>query len=191
MATPSIDDLEQFVIEHRRETWRSIQDGLLKEFNVTKSSNWIVPRKKAALIAESLVAETDETLEAEIPEEEVPEEPPEIEKDPKIVSMNSEIKILSKEIQVEETKKKLLLARSGRTQVEDLLEDNKQLQLLREEDATFTAVLKAKLEEMMSRHRNYYGDATCPICEGAFFWKADTNLLNCFVCEKSYKLPMQ
>ena len=150
-----------------------------------------MPRKKAALIAESLVAETETTLEAEIPEESVPEEPAETEQDKEIVEMNSQIKKMSKEIQVEQTKKKLLLAQADRSQVEDLLEDNKQLRLLREEDATFTAILKTKLGELMSQHRNYYPSATCPRCGGAFFWRSDENLLRCYVCEKSYKLPMQ
>ena len=191
MESPSIEALEEFVREHCHETWRSIRDEIKKEYDVTKSSNWITPRKKAALLAESLVAETEGALEAEISKEEVPEEPPEIEKDPQIVSMNSEIKILNKEIQVEQTKKKLLLAQSGRSQVEDLLEDVDKLQLLREEDATFTAILKTKLEELMSQHKNYYPSATCPQCGGTFFWRSDENLLRCYVCEKSYKLPIQ
>lgn len=191
MDPPSIDDLEDFVREHCHEPWRSIRDGIKKEYDVTKSSNWIVPRKKAALIAESLVEEAGGPLEAEIQEEEPEEEAAEEVKDPQILGMNSEIKILNKKTQLEQTKKKLLLAEVDRATVEDLLEDNKQLRLLREEDATFTAILKAKLEEIMAQHKNYYLGASCPTCKGAFFWRSDSNLLRCYVCEKSYKLPMQ
>lgn len=191
MDPPSIDDLEDYVRTHSNETWRSIRDGIKNTFGVTKSSNWIVPRKKAALIAKSLAAEAETTLEAEIPEEETSEEAAEEVKDPQIAGMNSKIKILNKKTQLEETKKKLLLAQSGLSQVGDLLEDVDKLQLLREEDATFTAVLKAKLEELMSQHKNYYPGATCPTCKGAFFWRSDDNLLRCYICEKTYKLPTQ
>ena len=191
MDPPSIDDLEDYVREHCHEPWRSIRDGIKKEYDVTKSSNWITPRKKAALMAESLVAETEGALEAEIPAESVPEEPTETEEDKEIIEMNLQIKQMNKHIEFEQTQKKLTLAKVDRTTVEQILEDNRALQLSQEEDATFTAVLKAKLEELMSQHKNYYPDATCPQCGGAFFWKVDTNLLRCYICEKSYKLPTQ
>lgn len=191
MDPPSIDDLEDFVREHCHEPWRSIRDGIKKEYDVPKSSNWIAPRKKAALIAESLAEETEEPLEAEIPEEESPEEPAETEEDEKIIEMNLQIKQMNKKIEFEQTQKKLTLAQAERTTVEDLLEDVDELELLREEDATFTVILKAKLEELMSQHRNYFPSATCPRCGGAFFWRSDKNLLKCFICEKDYKLPAQ
>ena len=98
---------------------------------------------------------------------------------------------MKKKIEFEQTQKKLTLAKADRTQVENLLEDVDKLQLSREEDATFTRILKSKLEELMSQHKNYYPGATCPTCKGAFFWRSDENLLRCYICEKSYKLPMQ
>ena len=105
--------------------------------------------------------------------------------------MNLQIKKMNKKIEFEQTQKKLTLAKVERTTVEQILEDNKQLQSLREEEATFTKILKSKIEQLMAQHKNYYPGATCPRCEGAFFWRSDENLLRCYICEKSYKLPTQ
>ena len=189
MDKPSEEELEDFVREHKHEVLRDIIKGIKEKYGVIKSKNWVTPRRKAALLAESLAEEIEPPTSDELLEEEPKIEEPETEKDPQILEMNEEIKRLKKAQELEQTKEKLALAKANRTKVEELLEDIKELGLLREEDATFIGLLKRKLEGLMAKHPNYYPMATCPSCKGAFFWIWDNNLLRCYVCEKDYRKP--
>jgi len=188
-------ELEQYVSQHKDESLRKIQKGMEKKFGCTKSTKWITPRRDAALLAESIIDE-----EAEIPEEEVPQESPETEEDPEIIAINKDIKKINLETRRKEAKEKrqdamnrLALKEQGAKNIKDLSNALSLCRVLRKTDRKFTLLLKERLKVALEKAiPTWVNNAKCRECDGYFLWRYTPGLsdkyVRCFVCQEEYTL---
>ena len=194
MEDPDLE-LEHYVWQHKHETLRSIQEGMEKEFGRSKSTKWIKPRREEARQAEE-IPEVELPTEEEIRDEEKTEEEDRYEEDPEIIETNLEIARLKQERkrvqakkELQETKNQLALLKEDAKTIEDLRRQIKGLTQGIKLQKAWILKLKKALERIMAGNENYYANATCPECEGAFLWLSCPDFLTCAVCGQAYNMP--
>ena len=189
-------ELEEYIRMHCHEPLRQIVAGIKKQYDVTKSTKYVTPRRKAALLAETLVEEVIEAPEAETPSEEEAEvEEPETEDDPKIIEMKRQLREVNKKrkrvdartLLAKETLQ-LLLIKYRVKNVKELDDNISAYRPLLKRDKGHIVFLRRKLLEAMKLDPNYYPDAICSDCHGRFFSKVDDDLIMCCVCLEEREL---
>ena len=197
-------ELEHYVWQHKHETLRSIQEGMEKEFGRTKSTKWIRPRREEARQVEEtpevevvlpkdeeIIDEGEKKERAEKEEDRYEEDPEIIETNLKITRLKKEQKRVQAQKELQETKNQLALLKEDAKTIEDLKNQIALKTLTKRLREGEIHKLKKTLERIMEESENYYANATCPECEGHFFWKLDDETLICAVCEKQYSIEKE
>ena len=191
-------ELEHYVWQHKDESLRQIQEGMEKEFDRTKSTKWITPRRNADIHAE---IEVDFPTEEEILDEGEEKDAPlkdketEVKDDPEIIEMNRQMRCVEKErkhvagmILLKEATLKLALTKQNVKTVEELDDNISAFKRALRRDKKLIRRLKDKLEKAMELDPDYYPDTICSDCDGRFFWKGNNNWIECCVCGQEFEL---